>query len=188
MGPIAESLFDVIRSGAADRVERLLTASPGLAHSRTADGASAVLFAIYSGHPELAPLFERAGVVLSFPEACAAGRADVVAGRLENDPSLVNAYSEDGYPALALAVFFGHEAIAEYLVEHGADVNAVARNPQQVTALHAAIARRNARMVRELLEHGADPNAPQAGGLTPLESARAHGAQEIVELLVARGA
>ena len=54
--------------------------------------------------------------------------------------------------------------------------------------LHAAVARRNAAVVRELLNRGADVNGAQAGGFTPLHSAAFHGDREIVELLLSHGA
>ncbi len=187
-GHSAESLFDAIGAGAAEQVARILDENPRLARSRRPDGASAVLFAIYSGHPELVPVIERSGATLDFAEACAAGRADAVSAQIEEDPARVNSYSEDGYPALALSVFFGHEAIARYLLEMGAQVNAEARNPQRVTALHAAMARRNGRLVGELLAWGAAVNHQQAGGFTPLHEAAFHGDGELAEMLLAHGA
>ena len=45
----------------------------------------------------------------------------------------------------------------EFLLEHGADPNAAAAG---FSALHAAIMRRDEKMVGALLAHGADPNAP----------------------------
>ncbi len=101
---------------------------------------------------------------------------------------LARGYSADGYPALGLAVFFGHEDIAELLLAHGADVNAASKNAQRVTPLHAAVARRDARLVRELLVRGANPNAEQSGGFTPLHGAAYHGDRAIAELLLAHKA
>ena len=36
---------------------------------------------------------------------------------LAADPSLAKSYSDDGYPAVGLAIFFRHPAIARHLVE-----------------------------------------------------------------------
>ena len=47
--------------------------------------------------------------------------------------------------------------LVEFLLENGADPNAAAAG---FTALHAAIMRRDEKMVSALLAHGADPNAP----------------------------
>jgi ankyrin repeat protein len=74
------------------------------------------------------------------------------------------------------------------LLEHGADVRSVARNPMQVQALHAAVAGRSGESVRLLLDAGADPNARQHGGWTPLMAARQHGDQPVIDMLLAAGA
>src|ERR1017187_2381553 len=164
--PVAKSeqqLFEAIRAGDASRVDELLEADPGLAGARAPDGASAVLMAIYCGHSEMVRLFEGRGVVLNLFEACAAGRSERVASLVGGDPALVGGYSDDGYPALGLAVFFGHDDIAWMLIERGADVNAASHNSQRVTPLHAAAARHSTKLVGDLLARGADPDACQGG-------------------------
>jgi ankyrin repeat protein len=133
-------------------------------------------------------LFEQNGALLNLFEACAAGRLSRAEVLLERAPAMANGHSADGYPALGLAVFFGHEDVAALLLEHGADVNAASKNAQRVTPLHAAVARRNVKLVRALLDRGADPNAEQAGGFTPLHGAAYHGDREVVEALLSRGA
>jgi ankyrin repeat protein len=189
--PVAKSeqqLFEAIRAGDASRVIELLGAAPSLARARTPDGTSGVLMAIYCGHAEMVPLFEERGVVLNLFEACAAGRLERVSALVSGDPSLAGGYSDDGYPALGLAVYFSHEDIAGMLIESGADVNAASRNSQRVTPLHAAAARHNTRLAGVLLARGADPDASQAGGITALHEAAFQGDQEIVELLLGYGA
>ncbi len=189
--PVAKSepqLFEAIRAGDASRVNELLEAAPSMAVARAPDGASAVLFAIYCGHPEMVGLFEGRGVVLNVFEACAAGRRERVAALIDANPSLLREFSDDGYPPLGLAVFFGHDAIAGMLIESGADVNAASRNTQHVTPLHAAAARHNTRMVGDLLSRGADPDAEQGAGITALHEAAYHGDREIAELLLGYGA
>jgi len=189
--PVAKSeqqLFEAIRAGDASRVSELLEAAPGLAGARAPEGASAVLMAIYCGHPEMVRLFEDRGVVLNLFEACAAGRSERGAALVGGDPALVGGFSDDGYPALGLAVFFGHDDIAGMLIERGADVNAASRNRQCVTPLHAAAARHNTKLVGDLLARGADPDASQGGGITALHEAAFHGDREIVELLLGYGA
>jgi len=133
-------------------------------------------------------LFEDRGVVLNLFEACAAGRLERVAALVAGNPALVGGYSDDGYPALGLAVFFGHDDIAGILMEKGADVNAASLNSQCVTPLHAAAARHNTKLVGDLLARGADPDAAQGGGITALHEAAFHGDGEIVELLLGYGA
>jgi uncharacterized protein len=62
-----------------------------------------------------------------------------------------------GVSATTMAAHAGFTELVEWLLDRGADANAA---PPGFTALHAAIMRRDARMVTALLAHGADANAP----------------------------
>lgn len=62
-----------------------------------------------------------------------------------------------GVTAVIYAAHSGFAELLEFLLAQGADPN---RAECGFTALHAAILRRDERMVRALLEHKADPNAP----------------------------
>src|SRR5712691_13547436 len=62
-----------------------------------------------------------------------------------------------GVSATAMAAHAGFGELVEFLLENGADPNVVAPG---FTALHAAIMRRDEKMVGALLAHGADSNAP----------------------------
>jgi uncharacterized protein len=62
-----------------------------------------------------------------------------------------------GVSATAMAAHAGFTEIVELLLEKGADPNT---NGGGFTALHAAVLRRDERMVAALLAHKADPNAP----------------------------
>src|SRR2546423_9805462 len=129
--------FDAIRAGDANRVQTLLTRDPNLSQARNRDGASAALWAVYTQHPELAPIVLGTGEP-DFFEACALGRRDRVAALLAADAALANAYSADGFPALGLAVFFGHADVARDLLEAGADARPSPPYALGVAPLHAA--------------------------------------------------
>lgn len=62
-----------------------------------------------------------------------------------------------GVSATVLAAHAGYGELVEFLLDHGADPSAAKAG---VSGLHAAIMRRDERMVSALLAHGADPNAP----------------------------
>jgi len=62
-----------------------------------------------------------------------------------------------GISATVLAAHSGYGELVDFLLEKGADPNAAAAG---FTALHAAIMRRDEKMVSALLAHGADPNTP----------------------------
>jgi ankyrin repeat protein len=182
-----QELFDSIRANDPAAVERLLEANPSLVKARSGE-TSAILFAVYHGHPEIARLFVERGATLSFAEAIALGDAVRVKEMLARDATLANAYSDDGYPALGLAIFFRHPEIARHLAELGADVNAAARNAQKVAPLHAAAAVGDREMVRFLLERGANANARQQEGFAPIHTAGQHGDIEMAADLVKHGA
>ena len=50
-------IFDAIRQGDTAAVQSLLAADPSLHTARNAQGASAVLWSVYTGHADMAPLF-----------------------------------------------------------------------------------------------------------------------------------
>lgn len=185
---MSEQLFEMISRGDADGVIGLVDAHPSLINARNGSGASPILFATYYGRKDIvAELARRAGG-LEPADAVAAGNLARVRELLDARPQLANSRSDDGYPLLGLAIFFGQEAIARRLMDLGADVNAISTNAQRVAPIHAAVARRDLAMVRLLLERGADANAVQSGGFTPLHGAAGEGSNEIVELLLASGA
>jgi|ERR687888_1306535 ankyrin repeat protein len=152
---------------------------------------SDVLGAIYRGDRDEAERLA-VGRDLDVFEASALGRADRLRELLETDPSLANAWAEDGFQPLGLASFFGHIDAARLLVERGAEVNSASRNQMKVMPLHSAAAAQDPdvryQVAKLLLEAGADPNARQQDEFTPLMAAEQHGDERLKQLLVERGA
>jgi uncharacterized protein len=177
-----------IQAGDKNKLSTLLAENPALASARDAAGVSAIMQAVYHRRAELLTLLLAGQPALDIFEASVLGRTDRVTELLRQDPKLVSAWSSDGFTPLHLAAFFGQEAVANLLLQHGGDVQPASRNPMQVTTLHAAAAGRNLPLVRILLEHGAKPNARQQKGYTPLHSAANNGDKAMVELLLASGA
>ena len=125
---------------------------------------------------------------LTIFEAAAVGDSNRVRELLSLQPGSAADWSPDGFTALHLAAFFGREKVAATLLERGADVSVVARNPLRVQPLHSAAAGGHTAVARLLLQHGADPNARQEGGFVPLHAAAQARNEELYELLVASGA
>jgi ankyrin repeat protein len=152
---------------------------------------SDVLAAIYRGDREEAERLA-ADKELDVFEASALGHAERLRELLDEDPSLANAWADDGFQPLGLASFFGHADAARLLVERGAEVNSASHNPMKVMPLHSAAAAEHPAVRYEiaklLLEAGADPNARQQDDYTPLMAADQHGDQRLRELLVEHGA
>jgi ankyrin repeat protein len=184
--PVNE-LFDAIRNGDAAMVASLIAAEPSLIDSRQND-ISPILFAVYNGHADVAQVLIEHGARPSFAEACALGDTESVLRMLAADPSLLDSFSEDGFPAVGLAVFFRHPELARALIERGADVNAASRNAFRVAPVHAAAATRDGAIMQLLIEHGADVNARQQLGYTALHTAAQLGDQIMLDLLLAAGA
>jgi ankyrin repeat protein len=182
-----QNLFEAIQNNDAAAIAGLLDDDRSLTDARQ-NGVTPILFAVYNGHAELARLFLDRGAVLTFGEACALGDEALALQMLDSDPALLDAYSEDGFPPVGLAIFFRHPMLAKELIARGADVNAVARNAFGVAPVHAAAAVRDAGTMRLLLARGADANARQQLGYTALHTAAQLGDGEIVDLLLAHGA
>jgi ankyrin repeat protein len=179
---------EAIRTGDKAALNTLLTSEPELLNYTSPNGSSALLLAAYYGHGELAEVFRRHGAEPDVFEASALGDLETVRNLVGDDRELVNAFAADGFYPLGLAAFFGHRAIVEFLLSNGADLKTAARNPQKVTALHAAVARRDLEIAKMLVEAGADPNARQEQGFAPLHDAAANGNAPLVELLLTHGA
>jgi uncharacterized protein len=149
---------------------------------------SELLEALYRGDHDTVDAALAQQPDLTIFEAAAVGDSDRVHELLLLEPTSAAAWSPDGFTALHLAAFFGRETVVATLLERGADVNAVARNPLHVEPLHSAAAGGHTAVARLLLEHGADPNARQEGGFVPLHAAVQARNDELYELLLASGA
>ena len=182
-----KELIDAVQKGDSKTVAALLDEDRSLLSAKSGN-VSAVVLALYHQHPEIAQLFTQRGVKLSLPDSCAAGDTKRALELLDRDPSQINAYSDDGYPILGLAIFFRHPELARKLIERGADVNAAAKNPQRVAPVHAAVTVGDRETMRSLLEHGANPDARQEAGFTALHGAAGHGDIEMTKLLLEFGA
>ncbi len=124
-------------------------------------------------------------------EAAAFGRTDRLRELLDEDPTLANAFGDDGFHPLGLASFFGHVDAARLLLDRGADVNALSTNENvQTAAIHAAAAAQGKdeatryELVKLALEYGADPNLPQGGGFRAIDAARQNGDSRVEQLLI----
>jgi uncharacterized protein len=145
--------------------------------------------ALYAGEREKARHLLPPDDELSVFEAAAFGRLDALRRILADDPAQANALSDDGFTALHLAVFAEEEESARLLIDKGADVDALATSSiAKVRPLGTAAFVRSVPLARLLLDAGADVNGQGEGGFTALDSARQSGDEELIRLLLERGA
>jgi len=182
-----------IQQGATAEVAAAVHDDPGLVTERDPQGVSPLLWSVYFGQPLvrdfLLGCLEADGIALDVFEAAALGDEASLHDLLDAEPELVNAFAGDGWTALHLAAAFGAPPAVSVLLDGGASVEAISRNPQQNQPLHAVLALgKNAETIELLLDAGAPVNAAQAGGFTPLFSAAIANRRDLVELLLAHGA
>ena len=180
--------FAAIADNNAALFHSLLDKYPDLANSRSEQGVSAVLYAVYYGRREFASEMVLMGAKVGVFEAAALGDLERIKTIVRSDPASVNAFSPDGFQPLGLAAYFGQAKVARYLLDHGADPNSHSRNHQMVAPLHSAASSNSVDVAAALIEKGADINAKQQGGYSPLHSAVMSGSAEMVGLLLRRGA
>ena len=114
------------------------------------------------------------------------GDLDEVKAWIEKDPELVKAKDEDGRTPLHWACRGVHLDIVEYLVEEGADVNAVDNN--KIVPLHSLASRNSAAAIAVLLDNGADVDFKDYGNNTALHYAAMSDATDAVVILSKAGA
>ena len=181
------SFLDAIKQGDWEDVERQLYADPSLIHVRE-EGLSPIMVAAYHGEPEIASFLADKTVALTIFEAAATGKINNILRLLARDPQLVNAYAVDGFQALGLASYFGHEDVVDYLVKAGAPVNSPSRNDLNAAPIQSAAAAGHTEIVKLLLKHKADPNIREQGGYTPLHAAAQNGDLGTIRALIYGGA
>ena len=148
---------------------------------------SAALLALYQGDVESARELLGADDELDVFDAAAFGRVARLRELLADDPSRAQAFSDDGFTALHLAVYGEQEDAARVLIGAGADLEAMSRAEfAQVRPLGTAAFVGSLTMAQLLLDAGAEVNGTSASGSTALDTARANGDDELVAELERR--
>jgi ankyrin repeat protein len=104
------------------------------------------------------------------------------------NPAVVTSKDKMGKTPLHLAAANDHKDLAEFLLDHGADINARDGNGG-FTPLDMALSTFHYKDVLDLLvARGADVNTTADNGITPLQEAAMRGQKDAVELLISKGA
>ena len=117
-------------------------------------------------------------------KAAKSGDVGTIKALLKSDPSLIDARDTDGSTPLHCATWKGHVDVAEFLVQAGADVNAVNQNEHWgTTPLHAAAHANQVKIAQLLLDNGANTKAKDIEGRTPMFHTTFHKAKAVAKLL-----
>src|SRR3989442_11275742 len=98
-----DEFLEAIQKGNLPKINQLLDTTPILASSKTKNGVSPILLALYQGHQDIARTIAAKKDELDVFEASVLGKLDQVKNLIRQDPSLVNSYSPDGFSPVALA-------------------------------------------------------------------------------------
>jgi len=165
-------------------VKDLLTQYPDLLNLSASWVETAIEAAAQTAQLEIVSFLLTAGAPLDICTAAVLGQQGQVERMLQADPDQVNARGAHGIPLLYFPIIRGHQALAEYLLTHGADLNL--SSPGGITPLHGAVMFDQIEMAAWLLGHGAHPN-PLYDDKTPFRMAQEKGLHKLAELIRSYG-
>ncbi|KAM3176496.1 hypothetical protein ACTXT7_006415 [Hymenolepis weldensis] len=153
-----------------------------------------LMLAAQNGHADIVNLLLKLGASSNFELnrfgdspltlACFKAREDVISILLNSEHRPIG--KRELNAALSRSSLRGSAAVAELLLERGADVNS--HESEVIPPLHAAIFAGNAVMVELLIARGADVEMPNRSGYRPLMEAVRRGYRDIAESLLLAGA
>jgi len=181
-------LEEYIQTGNSAELNALLKANPKLAGIQTSLKVSPLMLCCYYKQAELSEIILSHVESITFFEATALGKKDIVDEALVENPNLIHDFSDDGFTPLGLASYFGNEDVARLLLLKGADPNVSSRNGYNVYPIHSAVAANYDMIAKMLIEAGANVNVVQMSGDTPLHSAAQNGNIELIIVLLEAGA
>ena len=183
-----DEFLDAIRKGDTTRIDQLLHENPMLSNAREKNGVSAMFLALYRGNKTAALAIASKKLELDVFEASVIGDLERLKKIVSHNAASVSSYSPDGFTALALASYLGQKESVDYLIEKGADVNALARNETGFTALTGAVTQNHNEIAKVLVKNGAHVNHRYEGGFTALMHAAYSENVELVSFLLQNGA
>jgi len=183
---VKKQFFDAIKNGNLAQVKQFLQQDSSLAKTSDKKNRTAILFAVYAKHKDIAELLIASGVEPNIFEAAATGRVDRVRELLKQQPELIRAYSPDGWTALHLN--FNDLEMAKLLIDSGADLNVNSKNKLHATPLQGAAASNWIELAKLYLSRGANVNCRSEEGGSPLHEAAGNGFIEFARLLIDNGA
>jgi ankyrin repeat protein len=165
-------------------IQQITAAKPELVNALGENGLPLLMNAIYQRKTAVIEALQAAGAEPDIFAAAALGDLARLQTLAERWSGYLNIYARDGFTPLQLACYFNQEAAALWLIEQGADVNAVAKNKMRIAPIHATATHGNLAILRALLEKGAAVNAEQEGGYTAVHQAAHRNNVPVAQLLL----
>ncbi len=194
----ATALLGAAFYGHQNLVEYLIAVGADVRSATKKDGYSILMLTALKGHADIARILVRAGAdvnrssrtgVTPLIMAAESGEIETLGVFLDKGAD-VNAAASNGSTALICAIQENFLLSIHELLDHGADPNVTANilvEPYEerlpFTPLCLAVCKGHKFISRILLEAGALQSAKCAKGQTPLQIAREHGHEQLVQLL-----
>eukprot|EP01114_Cavostelium_apophysatum_P013776 TRINITY_DN3414_c0_g1_i1.p1 TRINITY_DN3414_c0_g1~~TRINITY_DN3414_c0_g1_i1.p1 ORF type:complete len:598 (-),score=111.98 TRINITY_DN3414_c0_g1_i1:37-1830(-) len=192
--PVVKDLFYAANIGDMELLRQFIEEEKVDINSKGDDDVTALHWAAYKGHFEIARYLVEHGAEIDVPNrselhtplmwACIGGYIRIVYFLLQHGAD-VNKVDSRGYNALHHAVQYNQTVIAHFLMEKGLLIDS--RDNEGHTALLWAAYTNHEDAVRYVLSQGADINAQDNGGCTALHWGAAKGNMGVVKTLLANG-
>lgn len=183
----SEKFRQAILSGDLPTVTLMLDRDPALRYARDSAGVSVYTLACLKGQLKIAEEIAGRGLVPDIFEAAVSGDSKRANDIAKDDPGLAHHRLPDGRTPLHLAAEAGKPALVIFFAMKGADLSAGPESP-----LLAAVDYPDHTLASEisifLLMNASDPNARRRDGKTALQLAAARGYDDLVQMLIHRGA
>jgi ankyrin repeat protein len=165
----------------------MLDRDPALRYARDVDGVSVYTLACLKGQPKIGEELVRRGLVIDIFEAAANGNTARVNELTKENALIARHRLPDGRTPLHIAAASGKPEMVTVLSTKGADLSAGPESPLLTTLNHPdhAVA---SEMSNFLLINASDPNARRRDGKTALHLAAVRGYDDLVRMLIHRGA
>ncbi len=183
----SEKFRQAVQAGDLATVTAMLDRDPSLLYARDVDGVSVYTLACLKGQSKIAEELERRGLVLDIFEAAASGNTKRVDELSKENALIARNRLPDGRTPLHIAAAAGKTDMVIALSTRGADLSAGPESPL-LAALDYPDHTIASEMARFLLMNASDPNARRKDGKTALQIAAARGYDDMVQMLIHRGA
>jgi len=182
-----KALFALAEADDADALGAALKDAPP-SRIRNEAGETIYEFSVFRGRTKCAELLKKRGGFF-LHDAALAGDAPRVAALVREAPWATDLLSPDGWTALHLASYMGHDAVIATLLDAGCDARVMSKAFETNMAMHAAAAgRRIGREAYTKLIKATGVDALQKQNYTALMIAASNGFADGVETLLASGA